>query len=317
MKEKSLGVIFHPAFAPETLWEYARKAEAAGFDQLWLWDDCFLPGALTSAAVALSATEHLKVGIGLIPSVAINPLFAAMEITTLSRNFPGRFIPGFGHGISGWMKQIGAKSRFSMAALEETVTTVRRLLQGEEVTFHGKQVNLDKVQMTIIPEVQPPLYIGGMRPKTLGLAGRIADGAIIPAYSSPAYVRWVREQIGNDNVRLVVYTAAFVHPDGELARRVMRQRLANWLPWGDIQLEALELVEDARLRLQKYGKHVVDHIPDGWLDDMTVSGTPQQAVEAIEKLYDAGADCVVLEPPHDAPEMLDAFIADLLPEIKR
>src|SRR3712207_5346549 len=43
----TLGVIFHPSFPPETLAAYARRAEAAGFDELWLWDDCFLPGALT------------------------------------------------------------------------------------------------------------------------------------------------------------------------------------------------------------------------------------------------------------------------------
>ncbi len=34
----TLGVIFHPTFAPETLPEYARRAEAAGFDEVWLWE---------------------------------------------------------------------------------------------------------------------------------------------------------------------------------------------------------------------------------------------------------------------------------------
>ena len=64
----TFGVIFHPTFPPETLVDYARRAESAGFDELWLWDDCFLPGALTSAAIALSATQRLKVGIGLLPA---------------------------------------------------------------------------------------------------------------------------------------------------------------------------------------------------------------------------------------------------------
>src|SRR5450432_3402190 len=81
----SLGVIFHPAFPPETLPDYARRAEAAGFDELWLWNDAFLPGALTSAAIALASTQRLVVGIGLLPATAYNPLFVAMEITTLAR----------------------------------------------------------------------------------------------------------------------------------------------------------------------------------------------------------------------------------------
>jgi 5,10-methylenetetrahydromethanopterin reductase len=276
MSKKSLGVVFRPTFAPEILTEYAQKAEAGGFDELWLWDDCFLPGALTSSAIALSATEKIKVGIGLIPSVAHNPLFTAMEITTLACNFPGRILPGFGHGVGGWMKQIGAKPKSSLAAIEETTTCVRRILQGEEVTFHGKQVNLDKVQMTITPDVQPPLYIGGMRTKTLGLAGKIADGAIIPAYSSPAYVRWVREQIGNEDVRLIVYTAAFVHPDAELARRVMRQRLADWLPWGSIQLDVLGITDDVKAAIEKHGENLAEEIPDVWLDELSAAGSPNR-----------------------------------------
>ena len=120
MPAPALGVIFHPKFPPETLADYARRAESAGFDELWLWDDCFLPGAFTSAALALSATQQLKVGIGLLPATAYNPLFAAMEITTLARAFPGRILPGFGHGVGTWMAQIGAAPKSSMKALEET-----------------------------------------------------------------------------------------------------------------------------------------------------------------------------------------------------
>src|SRR5512138_2593926 len=132
----AIGVIFHPRFPPETLADYARRAEAAGFDELWLWDDCFLPGAFTSAAVALSASQQLKVGIGLLPVKAYNPLFAAMEITTLARAFPGRFMPGFGHGVDVWMAQIGAALKPSLRAIKETVTGVRGLLNGEMVTIH-------------------------------------------------------------------------------------------------------------------------------------------------------------------------------------
>src|SRR5512136_493525 len=147
MTVPALGVIFHPKFPPETLADYARRAEAAGFDELWLWDDCFLPGAFTSAAMALAATQKLKVGIGLMPATAYNPLFAAMEITTLARAFPDRILPGFGHGVGPWMAQIGAAPKSSLRALAETVTAVRQLLGGQEVTTHGEQVGLDKVQM--------------------------------------------------------------------------------------------------------------------------------------------------------------------------
>jgi alkanesulfonate monooxygenase SsuD/methylene tetrahydromethanopterin reductase-like flavin-dependent oxidoreductase (luciferase family) len=48
-------VKFLPTFPPKTLEDFARKAEAASFDKLWLWDYCFTPGALTSATISLSA----------------------------------------------------------------------------------------------------------------------------------------------------------------------------------------------------------------------------------------------------------------------
>src|SRR5512145_3074862 len=163
MSVPTLGVIFHPKFPPEMLGDYARRAESAGFDELWLWDDCFLPGALTSAAIALSATQSLKVGIGLLPVPAYNPLFVAMELTTLARAFPDRILPGFGHGVGAWMTQIGAAPKSSLKTLAEMVTAVRGLLQGESITMHGEYVNLDQVQMQLVPSVTPPLYIGAMR----------------------------------------------------------------------------------------------------------------------------------------------------------
>ena len=78
MPNPSLGVIFHPSFPPEMLVAYARRAEAGGFDELWLWGDCFWVGALTSAAMALAATERIKFGIGLLPSTFRDSLLFAM-----------------------------------------------------------------------------------------------------------------------------------------------------------------------------------------------------------------------------------------------
>ncbi len=168
---------------------------SAGFDELWLWDDGFLPGALTSAAIALAATKTLQVGIGLLPATAYNPLFLAMEITTLARAFPGRILPGFGHGVGSWMEQIGAAPKSSLKTLRETVKLVRQLLSGEVVTTHGNGVNLEQVQMQLTPTEIPPLYIGAMREKSLCMSGRLADGTILTGMSSLPYVRWAREQI--------------------------------------------------------------------------------------------------------------------------
>jgi len=317
----TLGVIFHPSFPSQTLPDYARRAEAAGFAELWLWDDCFLPGALTSAAIALSATRRLKVGIGLLPATAYNPLFAAMEITTLACAFPGRFMPGFGHGVGTWMTQIGAAPKSSLKSLEETVTAVRRLLCGEMVTITGEQVHLDQVQMQLTPTAVPPLFVGAMREKSLQLAGRVGDGTLLTGMSSPAYVRWARERIragmppsGKSQHRVVVYLDVKVSPDGEAARAAARQALAGRLPWADVQLQALGIeAEVARFFEGRDPAEAARQMPDEWVDAFAAAGTPDQAMQAIQRLDDAGADSIVFQPLNGDPACLEEYIRFLLP----
>ncbi len=324
MTRSSLGVIFHPTFPPESLVDYARRAEAAGFDELWLFEDCFFAGAFTSAATALAATERIKIGIGILPATVRNPLFAAMEITTLARLYPGRFIPGFGHGVDSWMKEIGAAPRSTLTALEETVSSVRALLSGERVTFQGQHVQLDNVQMNLTAPHIPPLYIGAIREKSLRLAGRVGDGTIFTEMASPAYVRWAREHIqqGMDEAQrstntMAVFVFAKVNPDGNVARQAVRPVLAKRLKSAAPHLQPLGIAEEAQRLYQEYGvEGAAERMPDAWLDDLSVSGTPQQAAATIERLADAGAQSVILLPLEGDPTCLDEYIRYLLPALK-
>jgi len=321
---QAYGVIFHPRFPPETLPAFARKAEAAGFDELWLWDDCFLPGAFTSAAVALAATERLKVGIGLIPVKAYNPLFAAMEITTLARAFPGRFLPGFGYGVDVWMAQIGAAQKPSLAALKQTVTAVRELLQGRMVNTVTEQIHLENVQMQMTPDAVPPLYIGAMREKSLQAAGAVADGVILTGMSSPAYIRWARGQIsagaeatGRAMPRVAVYLDVKVSRDGESARTAVRNALAERMPWADVQTNALGISVEMQALAEKYtGGAFAGAIPDAWLDEFAASGTPQQVKDALPRWFAAGADVLIFQPLNGDPACLDEYAELLMGDLK-
>jgi 5,10-methylenetetrahydromethanopterin reductase len=318
-----LGVIFHPKFPIETLADYARRAEAAGFDQLWLWDDCFTPGALTAAAIALAATRTLNVGIGLMPATAYNPLFAAMEITTLARTFPGRILPGFGHGVAPWMKQINAAPASSLGTLEATVDVVRRLLAGELVSTHGPHLTLDKLQMQMTPAEVPPLFVGAMREKTLQLAGRVGDGSILPHLSSPNYVRWCRQQVqlgmaasGRGAHRMVVFLDAKVSSDGPAARHAMRETMAARLPWIDIQAKYSGISHDALAAMASRGREAAARdMPGAWIDAVTAAGTPDQVCAAIQRWIDAGSDSVVLQPLDGDPDCLDEYAQLLMPQL--
>lgn len=315
MTRPAIGVIFHPTFPPVLLPDYARQAEAAGFDELWLWDDSFLPGALTTAAVALASTERIRVGIGILPVTAQNPLFTAMELTTLACLYPGRIIPGFGHGVDGWLQQIGAAvKQSSLSAIEETVMVIRRLLAGESVSVQGREVFMDKVQMQMTPPGIPPLLIGAMREKTMQLAGRVGDGAILTEMSSPAYVQWARAQMNAPDKQLVVYNQARVNPDGKAARDLVRPILVDRMSWTEPHLRAAGILDEGRALIARYDpEEAAIRLPDSWIEQLSITGTPEQAAEAIMKLGAAGATSVVLQPGESQPGHLDDYIRYLMP----
>ena len=143
-----VGIVFRPQLLPpERLPGFAAAAEAGGYGDLWLWEDCFCEGGLTTAATALAGTSSVRVGLGLMPAPLRNPALAAMEIATLARLHPGRFVPAVGHGVLSWMAQVGARAASPMTLLREWVGAVRALLHGETVSVTGDYVNLDKVAL--------------------------------------------------------------------------------------------------------------------------------------------------------------------------
>ncbi|MGI8677546.1 MAG: LLM class flavin-dependent oxidoreductase [Jatrophihabitans sp.] len=175
----TLGAIFSPDLPPERLRPVAEAAEAAGLEQLWVWEDCFYESGIAAAAAVLGWTERLVVGIGLLPVPLRNVALTAMEIATIERLFPGRLVPGVGHGVLDWMGQVGARAESPMTLLREYATALRALLHGETVSAHGRYVQLDSVALDWPPKSAPPLLVGAVREKTLELAGRVGDGVIL------------------------------------------------------------------------------------------------------------------------------------------
>jgi alkanesulfonate monooxygenase SsuD/methylene tetrahydromethanopterin reductase-like flavin-dependent oxidoreductase (luciferase family) len=156
-------------------------AERAGVAELWLWEDCFLQGGIAQAAAALASSETLIVGLGVLPAPLRNVVSTAMEIATLEAMFPGRLRVGIGHGVQDWMRQAGAAVTSPLTLMREYVTALIELLAGRSLTVDGRYVRLTDVRLDWAPQQRVPVLIGGAGPKTLALAGELADGVILDA----------------------------------------------------------------------------------------------------------------------------------------
>ena len=270
MTQLRIGVMYNRDWAPEELPGFARQVEALGVDDLWVVEDLGWSGGISAASIALGATQRLRVGIGIMPAPLRSPALLAMEVATVARVFPGRLVAGIGHGVTEWMADVDAVARSPLALLEETISSVRALLRGERVVMEGREVRLSGVQLVHPPAEPPPVVAGVVRPRSLELSGRVADGTVIAEGHGPSDVRSAR---------------ASVEKGGASADHTMT-------------VFAFCCVGDSADRVQhELQPHVDGH--GAWLGRpaeqvYTVSGTAEQAAERVRELEAAGADTVVL-----------------------
>ncbi|NWF29013.1 LLM class flavin-dependent oxidoreductase [Streptomyces sp. PKU-EA00015] len=271
----ALGVVFRPQLPPERLRGMARAADAAGLEELWLWEDCFLESGIATAAAALAWTERLCVGVGLLPVPLRNAALTSMEAATLLRLFPGRIKLALGHGVQDWMGQVGARVESPLTLLREHLLATRALLGGERLTVEGRYVKLDGVALDWPPPAAPPVLAGARGPKSLRLSGEAADGTVLDASVPADGVRRARELIDEGRAEgqrtgphpVVVYLHTATGPG---AADRLRGELAG--PRGES------------------------------VSELGVAGDAGAVAKAVQRLVDAGADTVVLQPTADEPD---------------
>ena len=277
----------------------ARAVEAAGFDELWFAEDCFLHGGLTAAATALAVTERLTVGVGLLPAAVRNPAIAAMEIATLGALHPGRVEVAFGHGVEAWMRQIGARPPDRLVALEEVVVATRALLRGETVSTDGAFVRLDDVRLESAPDAPPPVLVGTTGERGIAIAGRSADGLVVPEGASETALEWAKGRLGDG--ALVAYSWLRIDDDAALAREALWPVVRAWRDGGlypGLYARAGEL----------------DGPGSEALGRLAVVGSAGGGAAAVRRRAEAGAAAVVLMPVGPDPAAQVArFGAEVLP----
>jgi alkanesulfonate monooxygenase SsuD/methylene tetrahydromethanopterin reductase-like flavin-dependent oxidoreductase (luciferase family) len=299
-------MVFDRTFPAGAMARYARSAESLGLDQLWVIEDCFYTAGVSLAAAALSVTERVQVGLGILPAVARPAAVTAMELATLADIAPGRLVAGLGHGVQDWMAQMGVRPRSPLTAFDETMTNVRRLLCGDEVTFHGEYVHLDRVRLDRPPTVAVPLFAGMQQERSMALAGRVADGVILVEGVGATYVRWSLEQCGRDAGTFDVATFSLLSVDAD--RRVARERVAPFVA-GLVRdrrraLTVLPFFGEMVERLDRDGPSSLVDMPNEQWCEIGAVGTFDDALAHVDALERAGATSINIYP---GPSLEEAF----------
>ncbi|GAA2694939.1 MULTISPECIES: LLM class flavin-dependent oxidoreductase [Actinoplanes] len=282
-----IGVLFDRDLSPEDLQAFAVAAEEAGADDLWVVEDLGWAGSISTAALALAATSRIRVGIGITPAPLRSPALLAMELAMLARVYPGRLVAGLGHGVAEWMRQLGLEAKSKLALLEETIIVVQGLLRGETVTLQGREVCIDGVRLVHPPAVVPPIVTGVVKPRSLELSGRVADGTILAEGNSPAQLTdalgHIRKGGATDEHELIVFTYLHVNDDPADAARVTGPMVEGQASWLGVPPEEI----------------------------FSLIGPVGQVAGKVQALAEAGAATIVLRPlgPDPIPQLRAALTA--------
>ena len=187
-RQPTFGMFPNPQTAPyDGIADRARRAEAMGFDSLWLADETPMayPGQIHFEAWSLLgalARETSRVSLGtLVTPVAFrHPLLLAMSVSTVDHISNGRVILGL--GVGGVKEDLAGLGQETLTArelvdrLEEQVVILDALLRGETLTREtGSYQTRDAVIERPVQRPRPPILVAAQAPRALRVAARHAD----------------------------------------------------------------------------------------------------------------------------------------------
>jgi 5,10-methylenetetrahydromethanopterin reductase len=296
----------------------ARVLDEQGFDTIWLaeaypwWRKHQMEARSSTAVSALMAqqTSRLTIGWGIISPFTRHPVEAAMDARVVQELAPGRFILGFGTSKI-FLNNALMQTTRTLGPMRDAVAIVRGVLSGDAFHYEGETWSADVPALDVdadAPRGAPPVYVAATAPRMQALAGEIADGCLTPSITTPAFVRYTR-----DNVRAdidigctVVASIAEDRDEGrDGAREIAGMYLANkvqnikgaadtLLDLAGIDAEEIRPVADAMERGGRLAAKA--RVSDSILDRCRpIAGTPSDCIAAIEEYRDAGCTHVMLE----------------------
>ena len=231
-------------------------------------------------------TSRVKLGTGVIPIYARTVCNMAQSFATLDDLSGGRAIAGLGVShkpvVEHWFGQSIDKP---LAEIREYVAIVRAIWRGEDPP-PGEKFRTAFHRSGWEPRPDIPVYLAGLSPGMLRLAGEIADGVVLwlcnPNYIRDVVVSTVREgraKAGRDaeGFDIVAAVPSAVTDDPEAARERQRKELIPYfnLPYYRAMLERSGLDPDAGAT-------------DDFIDLLGAIGSADEARASVRRYAEAG-----------------------------
>jgi 5,10-methylenetetrahydromethanopterin reductase len=322
--------------------ETAAVMDRVGLDTIWLaeaypwWRKHGMEARSSTVVSALIAerTERIAVGWGIISPFTRHPVQAAMDARVVQEAAgPGRFLLGFGTSKI-FLNNAVMQTKKTLGPMRDAVAIVRGVLAGGAFEYEGETWSASVPALAAdaeSPREVPPVYVAATAPKMQALAGEIGDGCLTPSITTPAFVRYTRENVQAD-IDIGCTIVASIHEsdrdagrDG--AREIAAMYLANkfqnikgsadtLLELAEIGMEELAPVAEA---MERGGRLAAkEQVTDSLLDRCKpIAGTPEDCIAAIEEYREAGCTHVMLELwGEDRHRQLEVFGERVLPQVR-
>ena len=308
-------VLYHGIDSGDELRNYARVAEEAGFDSLWVTERYFHEETFSLLGFLAAATTRIKLGLGVTNPYTRNPALLGMSAATLDRISGGRFLLGLGRSDK-WVIEgrMGMPYERPLAHMKEAVAQLRRLLAGERASGAAAYWDLKAVRLAVTPaQERLPIYLAAIGPKALRLAGAVADGVLLNAYVPASYVRYAVGEIaaaareaGRDPASIDITCMLIVRLTDDPARMMpaLKERMVRLLaePFvGEVLLERggfdPGVLPELRATAESRGeKAAVGLIAEEMVEAFYLLGDASECRRRIGEYRDAGVEHPLLLP---------------------
>ena len=316
------GVVLQGAYPPDEFRSMVERIDALGFSNLWLTDSSLhARNSYAYLTLAAMTSPRLVLGTAVTNPLTRHPAITAVATATVDEISQGRMILGIGAGdrplLALGMRPAG------LATIRATIGAIRERWSGADVTVEDPAFRLRDAHLRFEARPDIPVYVSASGPKTLELAGEIADGVILLVGLFPEGLAWALEHVdrgaakaGRARPHVAVFAYGSIDDDADAALRSARS-IAAWFPQtapAICELAGLPtaLIDQVRERYAggefQEAAEAAQLLPDGFVRRVALAGDAAQARERIEVVAAAGADSIHVFPLGEhRMETIEAF----------